>query len=300
MYTFTCRIYQRYETICKYLEYLCQKYPRHIKMEAIGQSYENRDIKMVRISENFKGSRPCVFIEAGCHAREWISVATALNIIHQLVEKFQDNQRCLKKLDFYIVPLLNPDGYEYSHEKNKNWRKTRRPNEGTQQKGTDINRNFDIGWKFASKRPSLSNYRGPHPFSEQETCALRDILQLLKSSCKFYIAIHSFAKALLYPWACKRKLCDSWKKLHSLAKVGHDAIIKATGKRYVYGSASTICRRTVGGSSPDYAFSLNIPFVITIEMSGKGFHPPKDKIKEIVHEGWVAVKEMVLFVAKTL
>lgn len=196
--------YQRYDTICKYLEYLCQKYPRHIRMEAIGQSYEHRDIKMVRISENFKSTRPCVFIEAGCHAREWISVSTALNVIYQLVEKYQDNQRCLKKLDFYIVPLLNPDGYEYSHEKNKNWRKTRSSNEGSSHKGTDINRNFDIAWKSASKRPSLSNFRGPQPFSEQETCALRDALQLLKSTCKFYLAIHSYAKALLYPWACKR------------------------------------------------------------------------------------------------
>lgn len=73
-----------------------------------------------------------------------------------------------------------------------------------------------------------------------------------------------------------------------------------TGKRYVYGSASTIVRQTVGGSSPDYAFSLQIPYVITIEMSGKGFHPPKDKIKELVHEGWVAIKEMVLYVAKNI
>lgn len=196
--------YQRYDTICEYLEFLCQKYPQFIRMEAIGQSFEKRDIKMVRISQNLKGKRPCILVEAGCHAREWISVATALNLIHQLVEKNADNSKYLKKMDFYVILLLNPDGYEYSHEKNKNWRKTRKPIEGTNNAGTDINRNFDIFWKCASKRPSLSNYRGLHPFSEPETCALRDVLHTLKPICKFYLAIHSYAKALLYPWAGKR------------------------------------------------------------------------------------------------
>lgn len=80
-------------------------------------------------------------------------------------------------------------------------------------------------------------------------------------------------------------------------KTKHDYFI---GKRYVYGSVSSIIRNTVGGSAPDYAFSLQIPWVITIELSGKGFHPPKDTIKELVHEGWIAVKEMVLFVSKSV
>lgn len=31
-----------------------------------------------------------------------------------------------------------------------------------------------------------------------------------------------------------RKLPDTWKKLHSLAKVGHDAIIQATGGSIVF------------------------------------------------------------------
>ena len=29
--------------------------------------------------------------------------------------------------DWYIMPLLNPDGYEYSHTDDRHWRKSRAP-----------------------------------------------------------------------------------------------------------------------------------------------------------------------------
>lgn len=31
----------------------------------------------------------------------------------------------LKEADFYIMPVLNPDGYEHSHTNDRLWRKTR-------------------------------------------------------------------------------------------------------------------------------------------------------------------------------
>jgi murein tripeptide amidase MpaA len=33
----------------------------------------------------------------------------------------------LVSVDWYIIPLLNPDGYEYSHEVDRMWRKNRAP-----------------------------------------------------------------------------------------------------------------------------------------------------------------------------
>lgn len=194
--------YQRYDTICKYLEFLAQRYPKICQVDMIGKSWEKRDIMSIRISENGKVQRPVVFIEAGCHAREWISVAVALKCIKELVEQFADNLIYLRRMNWVIVPCLNPDGYEFSLEKNKNWRKTRCPNEGSTNRGVDCNRNFDVSWTMASQRPSLSNFRGARPFSEPESCALRDAMHREKP--KFYIAIHSHSKALLYPFAYKK------------------------------------------------------------------------------------------------
>lgn len=56
-----------------------------------------------------------VLIDGGIHGREWISVATTVYCINQLIENFRRNTQLLKKLEFLIVPIVNVDGYEYSH-----------------------------------------------------------------------------------------------------------------------------------------------------------------------------------------
>lgn len=61
-----------------------------------------------------------VLIDGGLHAREWATVSTALYCINQLVEHFVNNRRMLLQHDFVIVPIVNVDGYEYTHVKVSN------------------------------------------------------------------------------------------------------------------------------------------------------------------------------------
>lgn len=61
------------------------------------------------------GVKSIVLIDGGIHGREWISVATTVYCINQLIENFRRNTHLLRKLDFLIVPIVNVDGYEYSH-----------------------------------------------------------------------------------------------------------------------------------------------------------------------------------------
>lgn len=51
----------------------------------------------------------------GIHAREWVAPATAMYFIHKLVNP--DNAADLDGVDYYILPLVNPDGYEFSRIK---------------------------------------------------------------------------------------------------------------------------------------------------------------------------------------
>lgn len=53
-----------------------------------------------------------IIIEAAAHAREWITPPVALYIVQQLVDR-ADNL-LLDQIDWIIIPLVNPDGYEYS------------------------------------------------------------------------------------------------------------------------------------------------------------------------------------------
>ncbi|XP_034655956.1 mast cell carboxypeptidase A-like [Drosophila subobscura] len=116
--------------------------------------------------------RNTIFIEAGTHAREWIGVTTALNCIYQLTERHTRNIEVLRKLRFIIVPLVNPDGYEYSRNKNPNWRKNRRPHKSTKFVGTDCNRNYDIFWNSGTGKMNRNTYKGERPFSERHARCL--------------------------------------------------------------------------------------------------------------------------------
>jgi murein tripeptide amidase MpaA len=52
-------------------------------------------------------------IDGGIHAREWISPAAVLFMIDQLVTGYDSQpmiRQLVDQLDWYIVPLLNPDG----------------------------------------------------------------------------------------------------------------------------------------------------------------------------------------------
>lgn len=60
-------------------------------------------------------TKSIVLIDGGLHAREWAAISTALYCISQLVENFECNRKLLLCYDFVIVPVVNVDGYEYSH-----------------------------------------------------------------------------------------------------------------------------------------------------------------------------------------
>ena len=50
------------------------------------------------------------------HAGEWVTVPVALYVVHRLVEDLREEDRdLLENIDWIINPIVNPDGYEYSH-----------------------------------------------------------------------------------------------------------------------------------------------------------------------------------------
>ena len=73
-----------------------------------------------------EGEKPAMWIDGGIHAREWISPAAVTFMIRQLVE-VQDAEESdlLDNLDWYILPQVNPDGYEFTRASDRLWRKTR-------------------------------------------------------------------------------------------------------------------------------------------------------------------------------
>ncbi|XP_017122175.1 carboxypeptidase B [Drosophila elegans] len=319
--------YLEYKQINQYMEYLAQRYPHFVHMYTLGQTHEKREIRALEInwmnSDNVELSsqmreqspppfvangrskapavhtgehcRKTVFIEAGTHAREWISISTALNCIYQLTERYTRNIEVLRKLRFIIVPLVNPDGYEYSRTKNVNWRKNRRPHKSSRFVGTDCNRNYDIFWGSGPSKINRNTYKGERAFSEPETRAIRNILDRMSPNLLFFLSLHSYGQSIMYPWGYCRESPLYWRELSSLANSGKSAIKSYNGREYRTGSISCLTKRTIAGSVVDYVYGvLKVPMALVMELPSRelGFQPPVEMVSQIGHESWYGIREM--------
>lgn len=269
-----------------------------VSVNTIGKSFELRDIKTVTISSRNGTAKNSIFIDAGIHAREWIAVSTALYVIDQLAT----GKNSLQDFDWVILPVVNPDGYEYTHQTNRLWRKTRSNTSG-ECIGVDGNRNFDFHWAEvgASGFSCSDTYRGATAFSESETVALKDAVMSVNDTCKLYLTLHSFGNYLLYPWGWTSDLPASWKALHEVGISAANAIKEATGTRYTVGSSTNVLYAAAGGSD-DYMFAkANIPFSYTMELSQgghSGFDPPPSQIEGFVKESFIGIEKMAKEIAK--
>ncbi|XP_069671096.1 carboxypeptidase B-like [Periplaneta americana] len=286
--------YNRHSVINSYLESLASSYPNLVTLETIGQSYEGRDLVVIKISSGGSGTRPVILIDAGIHAREWIAPAMALYIINQLVENNAANSGLTDAVDWYILPVLNPDGYEYSHTSSRMWRKTRSPTSSSSCRGVDGNRNFDFHWMEtgASSYPCDETYAGSKGFSEPETQAIRDFALANKSKIKLYLTFHSYGNYLLYPWGYTSSLPSDWRTLQALAEDANAAHVSAGGSSYSIGSSTNVLYAAAGGSD-DYMKGVGgIALSYTVELTNTayGFQLPASQIQTTVTRFFAAIR----------
>ena len=194
---------------------IANAHPDIVAIEEIGRSVEQRPILALRISDNAATIEPDEpgMLAMGCHhAREWISVEVPLFFADYLAENYGKNgavTRLVNYAEIWIVPVLNPDGFAYSWEGFPNsfehrwWRKNRRNNsDGTF--GVDPNRNYLIGFGDENGSSSMTFsevYRGPQPFSEPETQAIRDLMtgKTFGRTFKTGLSYHNFSQLVMYP-----------------------------------------------------------------------------------------------------
>lgn len=147
--------YHRYEDIKSWYMSLANAYPEIVKfIPSIGKTHEGRDIFAVVISGKKQGDKKQVFIQSGQHAREWIGPATTQFMMYKFIHGYGSDAEITALLDavaFHHVPVMNPDGYEYTWSNNRMWRKNKRP--GRRAIGVDLNRNW--GKKFFYLRRPL-------------------------------------------------------------------------------------------------------------------------------------------------
>lgn len=92
-------------------------YPELVEVEQMGISEGGRQIRGLRIvNEEHLGqeSLHVVFVTAGKVARDWITVMSAVNLMHELLDHYEDNRAIVDNIEWFIIPVANPDGYEFS------------------------------------------------------------------------------------------------------------------------------------------------------------------------------------------
>ncbi|MEU9110243.1 M14 family metallopeptidase [Streptomyces sp. NPDC048483] len=206
--------YHNYDEATKEIDGLVAKHPDILSKEVIGKSHEGRDILALKLSKNVTKdeNEPEVLFTAHQHAREHLTVEMALYLLNEFTSKYGSDDRITKMLDsreIWVIPDLNPDGGEYDIATGEfqMWRKNRQPNAGTDEVGTDLNRNWDFKWgccNGSSDDPADETYRGASAASAPEVQVVSKFVHSRnvggKQQIKAAIDFHTYSELVLWPF----------------------------------------------------------------------------------------------------
>ncbi len=211
--------YQPLSVMYPWLRLLASLFPDYASLTSIGTSAEGRDIPALRIGNRVKPSpadshdtRHTLLIVGGSHAREWISVSTVAFIAYSLVTRYGHPQfpevtKILDHFDLVFIPVLNPDGYEYSWTSDRLWRKNRQSTAIPFCPGIDLDRAFRFGWDGYGNRDNAcsDDYAGPEPLAAVEAQVLTEWArnQTAFNNVTFasYLDFHAYSQEILYPYS---------------------------------------------------------------------------------------------------
>lgn len=265
------------------------------------KTLEGRRVFGVEIAKRVKrdDGRPTFYVDGVHHAREWPAGEYPMIYAHYLVQKFGKNRdvtRLLKRGRVLIVPIVNPDGFDYSRSSplaqqtnvdaahstacslagcEGYWRKNRRSfsgvtipvaNKNPDAYGVDPNRNYSFHWGGGGSSPEETNqtHRGTAPFSEPESKNVRDAI--LTHNVTSIVSNHTSGRLVLRPWGdTYRNSKDERYHFKLGAKMS-----RAMGG---YQNIKGIQLYITTGTMSDWGYgALGIPSY-TFE-HGRAFHPP--------------------------
>lgn len=261
-----------------------------IHVDSIGASYEGRPMLAVKVGlPGDSPERPNVLFMATHHAREWISTAIAMKLIRWLADSAGPT---VASHDVWVIPVENPDGYQYTFTDDRYWRKNRRPNaNGTF--GVDPNRNYPAFWGVDDRGSSgvqfAETYRGASAGSEPETQAVMAFHAIHRPVLA--LSYHSYSGLILYPWGFRSgTLAPDLARFQALAGTDlapaiMDAGPEETIDRYHPGPGWNLY--PTNGEYTDWAYRAYGTIAFTVELTsgccanglGYGFEFPDDSAR---------------------
>lgn len=200
--------------IDSWIDSLTAANPSITSVQSIGDTYEGRPQRVVKLSVNnsFSDDDPSManaWYDGLIHAREGAAMRNVRYWMMWLCSNYQRNGFCgyqatwlLENREIWCLPCNNVDGWVYNestnptgngmHRKNMNW--------SAGGDGIDLNRNWAVGWGGAgsSGDPGSTTYRGTAPLSEPESSNI-DAFWQGHVPAQMH-STHSYSNALIYPW----------------------------------------------------------------------------------------------------
>jgi extracellular matrix protein 14 len=324
--------YQPLAVIITWMQYLESmfKFQKEglVSLISIGKSYEGRDIPALRVGldkqrhQKRKSPRKTILITGGLHAREWISVSTVNYLADMFASKFGKDDvvdSMLNEFDLVLVPVLNPDGYEYTWNVDRLWRKSRQNTTMRYCHGYDLDHSFGYHWSAADQQndPCSESYGGNEPFQATEALQLANwAANETRHNVDFvaYVDLHSYSQQILWPYAysCDAKVPNLENMQEVAMNIAKYMRLLGTGEYYSVGSA---CESSVasgisaseaaqhaqkrrieagGGAAIDYFhhdLNARYSFQIKLRDTGSyGFLLPSDSIVPVGDEVFEAIR----------
>lgn len=282
--------YRDYNAITAHLRELTELASDRVAMQAIGSTLEGRPLWALRIGGGAPDAIP-MLIDGTQHAREWIAAMVTTCVADRLVRGYDSDPAIRAFVDhtrLWVVPVVNPDGYQYSWSTNRYWRKNRRDRHGV-----DLNRNFSVafGGTGSSRNQRSETYHGPYAFSEPESAALRDLAR--RERVTLHVDFHAYGQLLLYPWAYTGTPAKDRDRLAGLGDRMASAMFAAHETRYRLMSGVDLY--AAAGTMSDWMYGEAGALSYTIELRPKGpggpggFVLPPEQIRPTCDEGLAAV-----------
>ncbi|KAI8613676.1 hypothetical protein BC830DRAFT_1170059 [Chytriomyces sp. MP71] len=245
--------------------------------------------------------RPVSVMFSMVQPREALGMAALLNIMDRALEAASAASQpendpvlaAIKHSRVVFIPILNPDGYEilrknYPESKDaivKNGASGLCRNESTTTHGVNLGHNWDFEWNYKIitsedyTNPCDLSYRGPDPFSEPETRALRDLL--IQENPKSVIIFHSrhisHESRILVPFMFHQSsfmqnntklqmLSDSDIAVYKNITSEMQAALPLKEHEYTVGTSWETIQHTISGSDLDWIFENTRAYSIILQL----------------------------------
>ncbi|OWZ08116.1 Carboxypeptidase [Phytophthora megakarya] len=286
--------------IFDFLDILMEQNAQFItKYENVSVTYEGRAIPAFKISTSKEGTKKTLYTQALIHAREWQAGAATLYTMASMLDDLRAGNeaatRLFDKIDWYFVPIVNIDGYQYTWEVDRMWRTNRHVvNLNGTIVGVDLNRNWPPN-EFFNLDPSdvdEETYPGEHPLSEPATAGLFNFITSLDSLIGI-LDMHTFGGQVLRPFSNQpgggaepfgsrmRALGDS---VRSALSTQPDVQYQSETGAYLYKAYGCF------DDGMFLQYNLTVP-TLTIEVEGGDFVSPQSTIRPVGENVYLGLRQ---------